>query len=112
LLQDILSGDEIIADTYDLKEIDDAVYEVDCKKIKKAGIDAKTLSSLTGGNAVDPNQKPSGAEDGGNDAAADEPATLEEEPTEQVNDVIDAFRLNQIAPYAKRQEFVEAIQGM
>ncbi len=32
--QDIVSGDEIISDVYDLKEAGDgAVYEVDCKMI-------------------------------------------------------------------------------
>ena len=34
-LQDIVSGDEIISDTWNLKEKDDAVYEIDCKKITK-----------------------------------------------------------------------------
>ena len=33
--QDILTGDEVISDSYDMKEIDDVVYEVDCKKITK-----------------------------------------------------------------------------
>ncbi len=33
--QDIISGDEIISDSYDLKEIDGVVYEVDywCQRI-------------------------------------------------------------------------------
>lgn len=33
--QDIVSGDEIISDTWELKEVDDAVYEIDCKRITK-----------------------------------------------------------------------------
>ena len=32
-----MTGDEIISDSYDLKEIDDTVYEVNCKKIVKGG---------------------------------------------------------------------------
>ena len=28
-----MSGDEVISDVYDLKVIDDTVYEVDCRKI-------------------------------------------------------------------------------
>lgn len=39
-----MTGDEIISDTFDLKEIDDAVYEVDCKKVTR-GIDKIGLSS-------------------------------------------------------------------
>ena len=34
-LQDIVTGDEIISDTWELKEIDGAVYEIDCKKVTK-----------------------------------------------------------------------------
>ena len=33
--QDMVSGDEIISDTWNLKEVDDIVYEVDCKKVTK-----------------------------------------------------------------------------
>lgn len=28
-----MTGDEVISDSYDIKEVDDTVYEVDCKKI-------------------------------------------------------------------------------
>jgi len=35
--QDILTDDEIISDSYDLKEIDGVAYEVDCKKISIGG---------------------------------------------------------------------------
>ncbi|KAF8709163.1 TCTP family, partial [Rhizoctonia solani] len=33
LFKDVLSGDEIISDAYELKEVDDVVYEVDCSMI-------------------------------------------------------------------------------
>ena len=35
--QDIITGDEIISDSYNLKEIDGTVYEADCKKITVGG---------------------------------------------------------------------------
>ena len=35
--QDILTDDEIISDSYDLKEIDGVAYEADCKKISIGG---------------------------------------------------------------------------
>ena len=31
--QDVITGDEIISDSYNLKEIDGIAYEADCKKI-------------------------------------------------------------------------------
>lgn len=31
--QDLITGDEIISDSYNLKEIDGVAYEADCKKI-------------------------------------------------------------------------------
>ena len=31
--QDIITGDEILSDSYNLKEIDGVAYEADCKKI-------------------------------------------------------------------------------
>lgn len=35
--QDILTGDEMISDSYDIKEIDGVVYEADCQKITIGG---------------------------------------------------------------------------
>ena len=35
--QDIITGDEIISDSYDLKEIDGVAYEADCRKITVGG---------------------------------------------------------------------------
>jgi hypothetical protein len=32
-LQDLITDDEIISDSYNLKEVDGTVYEADCKKI-------------------------------------------------------------------------------
>lgn len=70
--QDIVSGDEIISDTYKLVEKEDAVYEVDCKKV--------TL----GTDNIDIGANPSAeeAEEGVDDNA------------KQVIDVVHGFRLN------------------
>jgi len=35
--QDVLTGDEVLSDSYDLKEVDDAVYEADCTRITIGG---------------------------------------------------------------------------
>ncbi|KAI9675777.1 MAG: hypothetical protein M1817_001144 [Caeruleum heppii] len=39
IYKDIITGDEIISDSYPMKEIDDVVYEVDCKMITVGGED-------------------------------------------------------------------------
>ena len=70
--QDIVTGDEIISDTYNLKEIDDVVYEVDCKKVTK------------GADNIDIGANPS----------AEEQEEALDEGTKQVIDVVDGFRLN------------------
>jgi len=72
IYKDIVSGDEIISDTWTLKEIDDAVYEIDCKKVTK------------GGDSFDIGANPS----------AEEAEEALEEGQVQVIDVVDAFRLN------------------
>ena len=72
LSQDIVTGDEIISDTYNLKEIDDVVYEVDCRKVTK------------GADNIDIGANPS----------AEEQEEALDEGTKQVIDVVDGFRLN------------------
>ncbi|KAF2726104.1 microtubule/calcium-binding protein [Polychaeton citri CBS 116435] len=73
IYKDIITGDELISDSYDLKEIDGVVYEADCRKITVGG---ETFD--TGANAS--------AEGGDEDA---------EDSAEQVIDVVYSFRLNQ-----------------
>jgi len=73
IYKDIVSGDEIVSDTWHMKEIDDVVYEIDCKKVNKSG-DVN----------VDIGANPSAEE-------ADEGV---ESSVSQVIDVVDAFRLN------------------
>jgi hypothetical protein len=35
--QDLITDDEILSDSYDIKEIDGVAYEVDCRKITVGG---------------------------------------------------------------------------
>ncbi|KAF8238722.1 translationally controlled tumor-associated [Tricholoma matsutake] len=72
LYQDILTEDEMFSDAYDPKEVDDVVYEVNCKMIS------------LGGDKFDIGANPS-AEEGGEEDL-DDGAKL-------VNDVVDSFRL-------------------
>ncbi|KAF1922471.1 translationally controlled tumor-associated [Didymella exigua CBS 183.55] len=73
IFKDILTDDEIISDSYDLKLIDGVVYEADCKKITIGG---ETFD--TGANASAEEQ-----EEGAEDAA------------ETKIDVVYSFRLNE-----------------
>lgn len=35
--QDVFTGDELLSDTWQIKEIDGVYYEIDCKDVKKGG---------------------------------------------------------------------------
>lgn len=37
-LQDIISGDELMSDSYDMNLVDDTVYEVDCAMITEGAV--------------------------------------------------------------------------
>lgn len=74
----MVTGDEIISDTYNLKDVDDVVYEVDCKKVTK------------GGESFDVGGNPS----------AEEAAEDLDDSTKQVIDVVDGFRLNYLGDEA------------
>ncbi|KAH6644504.1 translationally controlled tumor protein-like protein [Boeremia exigua] len=73
IFKDILTDDEIISDSYDLKLVDGVVYEADCKKISVGG---ETFD--TGANAS-AEEAEEGAEDG----------------VETKIDVVYSFRLNE-----------------
>merc|ERR1711939_1093639 len=45
IYKDILTGDEIISDSYDLKEVDGAVYEVDCAMITLGAVEVNTVAN-------------------------------------------------------------------
>lgn len=72
-MQDIITGDELLSDSYDMKEVDGVVYEADCKKITVGG-----ESFDTGANAS--------AEEAGEDA---------DDQAQTVIDVVHSFRMNE-----------------
>lgn len=84
---DILSGDELLSDAYDLKEVDGVIYEADCDMIK------------VGGDNIDIGANPS-AEDGDEDL---------EDGTEMVNNIVHTFRLQQTA--FDKKSFLTYIKG-
>jgi len=69
----LISGDEIISDSYDLKEVDGVVYEVDCAMITLGAVEVNT----------------------GANASAEEADEGVEDGAVQVNNVVNSFRLNQ-----------------
>lgn len=71
--QDLITDDELISDSYDLKEVDNIVYEADCKKI------------TIGDDNIDIGANPSAEE-------ADEGT---ESNSQTVLDVVHSFRLNE-----------------
>ncbi|GAA5834768.1 hypothetical protein JCM5353_000665 [Sporobolomyces roseus] len=73
LYKDILTGDELISDAYDLTETDGVVYEADCHMI-----------TLREGNV----------DIGANASAEEAPEELAEGET-QVNNIVHSFRLNE-----------------
>ncbi|CAK1361983.1 Translationally-controlled tumor protein [Cercospora beticola] len=74
IYKDIITGDELISDSYDLKEIDGIAYEADCKKITLGPVEVNT-----GANA---------SAEGGDDEGAEDTA-------QTVIDVVHSFRLNE-----------------
>ncbi|KAI9853312.1 MAG: hypothetical protein M1824_001342 [Vezdaea acicularis] len=73
IYKDIITGDEIISDSYDLKEVDSIVYEVDCKMITKGGEENINI--------------------GANPSAEEQEEEMDTEKA-QVIDIVDAFRLH------------------
>ncbi|BAO42567.1 translationally-controlled tumor protein homolog [Kluyveromyces marxianus] len=84
---DIISGDELLSDAYDLKEVDGVIYEADCDMIK------------VGGDNIDIGANPS-AEDGDEEL---------EDGTEMVNNIVHTFRLQQTA--FDKKSFLTYIKG-
>ncbi|EMF15586.1 translationally-controlled tumor protein [Sphaerulina musiva SO2202] len=74
IYKDIITGDELISDSYDLQEIDGVVYEANCKKITIGPVEVNT-----GANA---------SAEGGDEEGAEDSA-------ETKIDVVYSFRLNE-----------------
>ncbi|KAL0489728.1 hypothetical protein AKO1_011567 [Acrasis kona] len=82
LYSDIFCDDELISDSYKMENIDDIVYKVESKKVKKGGDEDYGISN----NAE---EEEGGA--GGSGASA-----------EMVNEIVQSFNLNEI-PYTKKE---------
>lgn len=87
IYKDIISGDELLSDAYDLKLVDDVIYEADCDMVK------------VGGDNIDIGANPSAEE-------ADENL---DDGTELVNNVVHSFRLQQTA--FDKKSFLTYIKG-
>ncbi|KAF4984560.1 hypothetical protein FZEAL_294 [Fusarium zealandicum] len=71
IFKDTLTGDEVISDSYDMKEVDDIVYEADCAMIEEGGVSF----------------------DIGANASAEEAAEDVEDTAIKVNNIVNSFRL-------------------
>lgn len=85
---DIISGDELLSDAYDLKLVDNVVYEADCAMVQ-----------VSSGGDVDI---------GGNPSAEDAAEDLED-GVETVNNVVYSFRLQPTA--FDKKSFLTYIKG-
>lgn len=87
IYKDIISGDELLSDAYDLKLVDDVIYEANCDMVK------------VGGDNVDIGANPSS--EGADDDV--------EDGSEVVNNVVHSFRLQQTA--FDKKSFLTYIKG-
>ncbi|KZZ90730.1 Translationally-controlled tumor protein [Moelleriella libera RCEF 2490] len=71
IFKDIITGDEIISDSYDLKEVDNIVYEADCAMITEEAVHVDT----------------------GANASAEEADEALEDAAVKVNNIVHSFRL-------------------
>ncbi|KAF5228192.1 hypothetical protein FAUST_11278 [Fusarium austroamericanum] len=71
IFKDILNGDELISDSYDLKEVGGIVYEADCAMIEEGGVEV----------------------DIGANASAEEAAEDLDDAKVKVNNIVNSFRL-------------------
>ncbi|KAK3997361.1 Mss4-like protein [Cladorrhinum sp. PSN332] len=71
IYKDIISGDEIISDSYDLKEVDGVAYEADCAMITEGAVHVDT----------------------GANASAEEAEEALEDQAVKVNNIVNSFRL-------------------
>ncbi|KAL1898324.1 hypothetical protein Cpir12675_001949 [Ceratocystis pirilliformis] len=94
IYKDILSNDEMISDSYDLKEVDGIVYEADCAMITLGAVNINT----------------------GANASAEEAEETLDDGEIKVNNIINSFRLQETSfnkqsfiPYLK--EYMKAIKA-
>ena len=87
IFKDIISGDELLSDAYDVKLVDGVIYEADCDMVK------------VGGDNIDIGANPS-------PEGEDEDV---EDGSEVVNNVVHSFRLQQTA--FDKKSFLTYIKG-
>ncbi|KAI9730054.1 MAG: hypothetical protein M1834_006046 [Cirrosporium novae-zelandiae] len=83
IYKDLLTDDEIVSDTWNLKEVDGVVYEIDAKKVKKSGTESFDIGA-------NPSAEGGDDEEGG------------DSQEEWVLDVVDAFRLQEMSGFDKK----------
>nr|OQO17828.1 hypothetical protein B0A51_15989 [Rachicladosporium sp. CCFEE 5018] len=88
IFKDIISGDELISDVYNLKEIDGVAYEADCSKV------------TVGGESFDT----------GANASAEEASEDTEDQKETKIDVVVSFRLNETQ--FDKKSYLTHLKGM
>ena len=79
----------MISDTYDLKDIDDVVYEVNCSMVTRGGVEVNT----------------------GANASAEEAEEALDEQAAQVIDVVDGFRLVKM-DFGDKKQLAGQLKGM
>ncbi len=93
-----MTGDEVISDSYNIKEVDDTVYEIDCKKITLGadnfGWSSPPIQCSSFGALCKSLTSTSFADTGANPSAEEADEGLEEGGGKQVIDIVNAFRLN------------------
>jgi hypothetical protein len=48
IFKDFLTGDEVLSDSYDLKEVDGVVYEADCAMIELGAVNVGSYINCSG----------------------------------------------------------------
>ena len=102
--QDLVSGDEIISDSYDMKIVDDTVYEVDCKKITKGAENIGSSFALIVAFTppLETRLRKCLRVDIGANPSAEEQEEATDDTSKQVIDVVDSFRLNYLGDEASQ----------
>ncbi|KAF3800277.1 Translationally-controlled tumor protein-like [Colletotrichum gloeosporioides] len=86
IYKDILTGDEIISDSYDLKEIAGTVYEADCAMITEGTVNVARRNNS--GRMLTEQRSDTGA-----NASAEEADEGIEDAEVKVNNIVHSFRL-------------------
>lgn len=86
IFTDVLSGDELLSDAYDVKEVDGVIYEADCAMVKVGGGDIDIGANPAEGEAEDV-----------------------DDASETVNNIVYSFRLQNTA--FDKKSFVTYIKG-